>query len=141
MNNVVLVGNLASDVEMREVGDGRRVASFRLAVQRRFANQQGEREADFFPIVVWGKAAEACARYLTKGKKAGVGGRLQVRSYQGQDGGKRYVTEVVAEQVEFLSPAQRESGGDDEKLRDVQTSSGRGGVPGEFGERVRRGRV
>lgn len=111
MNNVVLVGNLASDVEMREVGDGRRVASFRLAVQRRFVNQKGEREADFFPIVVWGKAAEACARYLAKGKKAGVGGRLQVRSYQGQDGGKRYVTEVVAEQVEFLSPAQRESGG------------------------------
>lgn len=111
MNSVVLIGNLASDVEMREVGDGRRVASFRLAVQRRFVNQQGEREADFFPIVVWGKAAEACARYLAKGKKAGVGGRLQVRSYQGQDGAKRYVTEVVAEQVEFLSPAQRESGG------------------------------
>lgn len=111
MNSVVLIGNLASDVEMREVGDGRRVASFRLAVQRRFSNKQGEREADFFPIVVWGKAAEACARYLAKGKKAGVGGRLQVRSYQGQDGAKRYVTEIVAEQVEFLSPSLRESGG------------------------------
>lgn len=111
MNSVILIGNLASDVETREVGDGRHVATFRLAVQRRFVNQQGEREADFFPIVVWGKAADACARYLCKGRKAAVEGRLQARSYQAQDGGKRYVTEVVAEQVEFLSSAQRESGG------------------------------
>ena len=111
MNSVVLVGNLATDVETREVGDGRRVASFRLAVQRKFANQQGEREADFIPIVVWGKAADACARYLAKGKKAGVGGRLQVRSYNAQDGSKRYITEVVADAVEFLSPASGTGGG------------------------------
>lgn len=111
MNRVIFVGNLASDVETRTTNSGKTCALFRLAVQRIRSNKDGQREADFFPVVVWGKAAEACARYLAKGKKAGVGGRLQVRSYQGQDGAKRYVTEIVAEQVEFLSPSLRESGG------------------------------
>ena len=101
MNNVVLVGNLASDVEMREVGDGRRVASFRLAVQRRFANQQGAREADFFNVICWRQTADFASRYLSKGRRIAVEGSIQNRSYDAQDGSKRHVTEIIADNIEF----------------------------------------
>ena len=74
-----------------------------MAVQRRFANQQGVREADFLQIVCWRQTAELCARYLSKGRRVAVEGSIQTRSYDAQDGTKRYVTEIVAENVEFLS--------------------------------------
>ena len=82
------------------------MCQFRLAVQRRFANQQGVREADFFNIVAWRQLGETCARYLSKGRKVGVTGSIQTRSYDAQDGSKRYVTEIVADDVEFLSSVQ-----------------------------------
>ena len=96
-----MIGNLAADVESRTTQSGIAQASFRLAVQRRFANQQGQREADFFQIVCWRQTAEFAARYLSKGRKVAVEGSLQTRSYDAQDGSKRYVTEVIADSVEF----------------------------------------
>ena len=101
MNKVILIGNLASDPELRRTQSDIPVCTFRIAVQRRFANQQGVREADFIPIVVWRQTAELCARFLTKGRKCAVVGQLQTRSYDAQDGTKRYVTEIIADNVEF----------------------------------------
>lgn len=96
-----MIGNLAADPESRTTQSGIAQASFRLAVQRRFANQQGQREADFFQIVCWRQTAEFAARFLSKGRKVAVEGSLQTRSYDAQDGSKRYVTEVIADNVEF----------------------------------------
>lgn len=104
MNRVVLVGRLTKDVELRYTETGNAVASFTLAVNRTFTNQAGEREADFINIVVWRKQAENAANFLKKGSLAGVDGRLQSRSYDGQDGKRVFVTEVVAESVQFLEP-------------------------------------
>ena len=103
MNKVILIGNLASDVESRTTSSGIANCTFRLAVQRRFANANGQREADFLPIVCWRQTAELCSRYLLKGRKVAVEGSIQTRSYDAQDGTKRYVTEIIAENVEFLS--------------------------------------
>ena len=101
MNKAILIGNLASDPETRTTQSGIAQCTFRLAVQRRFANQQGVREADFFNIVCWRQTAEFCSRYLSKGRKIAVEGSLQTRSYDAQDGSKRYVTEIIADNVEF----------------------------------------
>lgn len=101
MNKVILVGNLAADPESRTTQSGISQCTLRLAVQRRFANQQGVREADFFTIVCWRQTADFCSRYLSKGRKIAVEGSLQTRSYDAQDGSKRYVTEVIADNVEF----------------------------------------
>jgi len=103
MNKAILIGNLANDPETRTTQSGIAQCTFRLAVQRRFANQQGVREADFLTIVCWRQTAELCARYLSKGRKVAVEGSIQTRSYDAQDGTKRYVTEIVADSVEFLS--------------------------------------
>lgn len=104
LNRVILIGRLTKDPELRYTPNGKAVASFSLAVDRPFKNQAGEREADFINIVVWGPQAESSANYLGKGKLAAVDGRLQIRSFDGQDGQKRWITEVVAESVKFLSP-------------------------------------
>lgn len=104
LNRIVLIGRLTKDPELRYTPNGKAVAGFTLAVDRQFKNQQGEREADFINIVVWGAQAENCANYLSKGKLAAVDGRLQIRSYDGQDGQRRWITEVVADTVRFLSP-------------------------------------
>ncbi len=109
MNKAILIGNLANDPESRTTASGIAQCTFRLAVQRRFANQQGVREADFLPIVCWRQTAELCARYLSKGRKVAVEGSIQVRSYDAQDGSKRYVTEIIADNVEFLGS--RDDGG------------------------------
>ena len=102
MNRVVLVGRLTRDPELRFTpGTGRAVASFTLAVNRRFKSQ-GQPDADFIPIVVWGKIAENTANYVSKGRLVGVSGSIQTRSYEAKDGTRRYVTEVVADSVEFL---------------------------------------
>ncbi len=106
MNKAILIGNLTKDPELRTTSGGVSVCQFTLAVNRRFTNQQGVREADFIPIVVWRQTAELCARYLSKGRKCAVIGTIQTRSYDAQDGTKRFVTEVVADEVEFLGSAQ-----------------------------------
>lgn len=102
LNRVVLIGRLTRDPELRYTSSGTAVATFTLAVNRNYANQQGEREADFINIVTWRQLAELCANYLKKGRLAAVEGRIQTRSYENQEGKKVYVTEVVAENVQFL---------------------------------------
>ncbi|WP_153126912.1 single-stranded DNA-binding protein [Peribacillus tepidiphilus] len=104
MNRVILVGRLTKDPDLRYTPSGVPVATFTLAVNRTYTNQQGEREADFINCVVWRKPAENVANYLKKGSLAGVDGRIQTRNYEGQDGKRVYVTEVVAESVQFLEP-------------------------------------
>ncbi|MDD3839432.1 MAG: single-stranded DNA-binding protein [Clostridia bacterium] len=102
LNKVVLIGRLTRDPELRYTTNGISVATFTLAVERTFANSQGQRETDFIPIVTWRKTAELCAQYLSKGRMAGVSGRIQTRSYENQEGQRRYVTEIVADEVQFL---------------------------------------
>lgn len=102
MNKVTLIGRLTKDPELKFTPrEGKAVATFTLAVDRR--GKDGKKEADFIPIVVWGKQAENTANYTAKGSLVGVAGRIQTRSYDAKDGGKRYITEVVAEEVQFLS--------------------------------------
>ncbi len=104
MNKVVLVGNLARDPELRTTQSGVSVCSFTIAVNRRFANAQGVREADFISCVAWRQTAEFISRYFTKGSRIGVSGSLQTRTYDAQDGTKRYVTEVQVDEAEFVTP-------------------------------------
>jgi single-strand DNA-binding protein len=98
VNSVNLIGNLCSDVELKELGGDKRVANFRIAV-----NRGKEAEADFFRVTVWDRQAELCAEYLCKGRKVGIEGRLRSRSWE-DEGQKRSAVEIVANRVEFLSP-------------------------------------
>lgn len=102
MNRIILLGRLTKDPEVRYTNTGKVVCQFTLAVDRPFANQEGQREADFIPVVIWGKQAETCGNSLTKGQRALVEGRLQIRSYDGKDGNKHWITEVIADRFEFI---------------------------------------
>ena len=102
MNKVILIGNIASDPESRTTQSGVAQCSFRLAVQRRYKGANGEREADFLPVVCWRQTAEFAQRYLAKGRKVAVEGCIQTRSYDAQDGSRRYVTEIIADSVEAV---------------------------------------
>lgn len=104
MNKAILIGNLCSDPELRTGASGVPVCKFTLAVNRMFANKEGVREADFLTIIAFKQKAELCARFLTKGKKCAVTGMIQTRTYD-KDGVKHYVTEILADEVEFLSAA------------------------------------
>jgi single-strand DNA-binding protein len=109
VNNVILIGRLTKDSELRYSTSGVAVCNFTLAVDRDYKNKNGEREADFIPVVVYRQLAELCANYLSKGKQCAVNGRMQTRSYDAKDGSKRYVTEVIADSVKFLSPKSNSS--------------------------------
>lgn len=113
LNRVVLIGRLTKDPELRYTPTGVAVANFTLAIDRNYKNAQGERDTDFINCVVYRQLAELCANYLAKGRLAAVDGRIQVRSYTGQDGQRRWVTEVIAEDVRFLSP--KDSGSTESK--------------------------
>lgn len=102
MNKVILIGNLANDPEPFTTQSGISRSTFRLAVQRRFTNAQGVREADFFTIVAWRQSADFCNRYLRKGNRVAVEGSIQNRSYQANDGSTRWVTEIIADSVESV---------------------------------------
>lgn len=102
MNRTILVGRLVADPELKYTPQGVAVANFRIAVNRPFKNAEGNNEADFFNIVVWRKLAENVANYMKKGSQVGIDGRLQSRSYDGEDGKRVYITEVVADSVQFL---------------------------------------
>lgn len=106
MNKVFLIGNLTADPEMRTTNSGISCCQFRMAVQRRFKNAAGAREADFIPVIAWRQLADLCHQYLSKGRKCAVTGSIQTRTYDAQDGSKRYVTEVIADEIEFLSANQ-----------------------------------
>lgn len=103
MNRATLIGNLTKDPDMRQTQSSVPVCTFTLAVQRRYTDQSGAKQADFFNVVCWRGLADNCAKYLTKGSKAGVHGSLQNRSYEDKQGHKRTVTELIADEVEFLS--------------------------------------
>lgn len=110
MNTVNLLGRLTKDIDFRYMPNGKGVANFTLAVNRPFKNANGEIEADFIPVILFGKAAELAAKYVHKGQRLLVEGRLQVRSYDAKDGSKRYVTEVVGNNIEFIE--KKEQSGD-----------------------------
>ncbi|MBO8168644.1 MAG: single-stranded DNA-binding protein [Thermoanaerobacteraceae bacterium] len=102
LNRVILIGRLTHDPELRYTASGVAVANFSIAVERPYTNAQGEREADFIRIVAWRKLAEVCANNLGKGRLVAIEGRIQVRSYENQEGERRHITEVVADDVRFL---------------------------------------
>lgn len=110
LNRSILIGRLTKDPELRYTPTGVAVANFILAIDRNFKNAQGERETDFIPVVVYRQLAEFCSNYLSKGKMAAADGRIQIRTYTGQDGQKRWVTEVIAENVHLLSPKDQVGG-------------------------------
>ena len=101
LNSVILIGRLTKDPDLRYTTSGTAVAKFTLAVDRP-RRSDSEKETDFIPVVAWGKTAENCANYIGKGSLVAVEGRIQVRTYEAKDGGKRWVTEVVAGAVHFL---------------------------------------
>jgi len=104
MNKCILIGNLTKDPDLKTLpSTGTSVCNFTVAVTRRFANQQGERDVDFIPVVVWRTQAENCAKYLRKGSQVAICGSIQTRTYEAQDKTRRYVTEIVAEEVKFLN--------------------------------------
>ncbi len=108
LNRIILIGRLTRDPELRFTNSGIAVASFTLAVDRKYKNAAGEKETDFIDIVAWRQLGETCANYLSKGRLAAVEGSLQIRSYETKDGQKRKAAEVIADSVQFLSP--REGG-------------------------------
>ncbi|MEX0786736.1 MAG: single-stranded DNA-binding protein [Dehalococcoidia bacterium] len=115
LNKVMLIGNLGADPEMRYTANGNAVTTFNVAVNRNYTGPDGERkeETEWFTVVTWNKLAETCSQFLQKGRRAYVEGRLQTRSWEGQDGQKRYKTEVVANTVLFLDRAQAAPMNDD----------------------------
>ena len=109
MNKCMLIGNLTKDPELRSTTTGISVCSFSIGVSRRFQNQNGERETDFFNIVVWRKQGETAAKYLRKGSQVAISGQIQIRNYEAKDGTKRYVTEIIADEVQFLRSSNSDS--------------------------------
>lgn len=128
LNRVVLIGRLTKDPELRYSANGVAVANFTLAIDRKYKNAQGEKETDFIPCVVFKQTAEFVTNYLSKGKLAAAEGRIQVRSYEGQDGQKRWITEVIVDDVHLLSPKDSNSGS-------ANTAPSAGGA-GTFGHEV-----
>lgn len=107
INNVVLVGRLTKDPELKKAGDIS-TCFFTLAVDRNFTNAEGEREADFIQVLTWRKLAETCAANLLKGRLVGITGRIQTRSWNDEDGNRHWNTEVVADEVKFLDSKKKE---------------------------------
>jgi single-strand DNA-binding protein len=128
LNKVMLIGNLGKDPEMRYTANGKAVATFSIACNRVFSGADGERreETDWFNIVTWDKLAEQCSQFLQKGRRAYIEGRLHTRSWEGQDGQKRYTTEVIAQTVLFLDSAGGAGGGGRQERYD---DGGAGGAP------------
>lgn len=108
MNRWTGIGNLTKDPDLRSTPNGVSVTNFSIGVTRRFLDQNGEKVSDFFNIVVWRKQAENCAKYLRKGSQVAISGELQSRSYDAKDGTKRYITEIVADEVQFLKTSNSE---------------------------------
>jgi single-strand DNA-binding protein len=100
MNRATIIGNLTKDPELKTTGSGVSVCTFAVAVRRPFSKD----ETDFIPVVTWRELAENCAKFLSKGRKVGVSGRIQTRNYETSSGERRYVTEIIADEVEFITP-------------------------------------
>ncbi|MCD8921660.1 single-stranded DNA-binding protein [Staphylococcus gallinarum] len=132
INRVVLVGRLTKDPEFRTTPSGISIANFTLAVNRTFTNAQGEREADFINVVVFKKQAENVNNYLSKGNLAGVDGRIQSRSYENNEGKRIFVTEVVADSVQFLEPKNNGQANNTSKGQQTGTNNKRSGNDNPF---------
>ena len=122
MNHCTLIGNLTKDVERTETPSGVAVAKFSIAVNRNYKSADGERIADYFNIVAWRGLADTCAKFLSKGKKVAVSGEIQNRSYEDKDGNKRYVTEIIASDIEFLSMATEQGEQHEQPTRPAKAS-------------------
>lgn len=122
MNKITIIGNLTRDPEIAETPTGVTVCKFGVAVNRNYKDDNGEVVTDFFNVVAWRKLAETCGRYLAKGKKVAIVGTLQNRSYTDRDGIKRYVTEIIAEEAEFLTPKTQDE--PKAKLTEVEDDDG-----------------
>lgn len=119
MNKVILIGNLTKDPELSTTTNGVTFCKFTLAVSRNYS-KDGKRETDFLPIVAWRSLADNCARYLKKGSRAAISGSIQTRNYEAQDGTRRYVTEIAADEIQFLSTRyEDESKENDNNLDDL----------------------
>jgi len=112
MNKVVIIGNLTKDPELTTTANGVNFCRFTVAVGRNFTSADGEREADFLPVIAWRNQADNCYKYIKKGSKVAVVGSVQTRNYEGTDGQRRYMTEIVAESVEFLNNKSANDGGE-----------------------------
>lgn len=112
MNKCIFIGNLTRDPEIATTANGVNRCTFAIAVNRRYTNSNGEREADFINVIAWRGLGDNCGKYLKKGSKIAVVGEMQNRSYDDKDGNRRYTTEIVAEDVEFLSSASSSNGAD-----------------------------
>lgn len=123
INRVVLTGRLTRDVDLRYTQGGDAVATFTLAVDRRFTNQQGEREADFISCVIWRKSAENFANFFHKGSLVGIEGRVQTRNYENKQGQRVYVTEVIVENFSFLEPKNSTGNGSYQNKRPQNNTS------------------
>lgn len=107
MNSVILIGRLTRDAEFRQTEGERSPLKFTLAVDRGFVNSNNEKEADFIPVVYWTKYAEAMQKYMTKGRLVGIKGSIRVRSYENSEKVKKYITEIIADEVKFLERANK----------------------------------
>ena len=137
MNKVFLIGNLTRDPETKVVGSGITVCTFTLAINRR-VKKDGEQACDYLNIVAWRQLGELCAKYLSKGKKCAVTGSIQTRSYEGKDGSKRTAWDIVADEVEFLTPVgavsgQRASESAPDGAYTAAVSKGGGSAVGDYG--------
>ncbi|MFW5780621.1 MAG: single-stranded DNA-binding protein [Bacillota bacterium] len=103
MNKVILIGNLTKDPELNTTANNITLCKFTVAVSRKYTNSDGTRDADFLPVICWRGQAENCGRYLRKGSKVGICGSIQTRSYEATDGTRRFMTEINADEVQFLS--------------------------------------
>jgi len=131
MNKIILIGRLTRNPELKFTpGIGTPVTTFTLAVNRRF-KKEGQPDADFIPVVVWGKQAEAVANHITKGKLISIVGRIQIRRYD-KDGERRYVTEVIAEEVNFLERGDKKPADNEPNIPDDYF----GGIPVDDGEDI-----
>jgi single-strand DNA-binding protein len=133
LNRVILIGRLTRDPELRYTPAGVAVTQFTLAVDRPFSSGQGEREADFIPVVTWRQLAETCANYLRKGRLTAVEGRIQVRNYENNEGKRVYVTEVIADNVRFLESNKEGGAPREDNGGGGGYSSGGGGNSGGYG--------
>lgn len=109
MNKVVLIGNLVRDPEVRATQSGISVCNFTVAVNRRFKKENGEQETDFLNVIAWRQLAELCSKYLAKWRKVAVTGSIQTRTYEAKDGSKRTAWDIVADEVEFLTPQNQQN--------------------------------
>lgn len=123
MNKVCLIGRLTKDIELKTTQSNVKVANFTLAVNRRFVKEGQEQTADFINIIAWGKTAEFCDKYFSKGLQIGVTGRIQTRTWDDDEGKKHYVTEVVAEEVDFADGKKTNSEMENKTATDIQSDS------------------